>query len=166
ECAVGDVNAERGEYRLERRRMALRQIAHIAAIRGAGGGEAAAINIRQREHVVGDGHKIIKCAATPIAIDFVYKFLAISSGTARIGFDHDVARGSEDLGIPAIGPIVPPKTLRAAMDEENCGVFRILAKTGRLDHEALDPGSILAVGPQFFDGRELMAIEDGIVEVS
>ena len=50
----------------------------------------------------------------------------------------DVAVGSEKFGIPAIRPVVTPRALRPAMNEELHGILLVGVEVRWLDYEALD----------------------------
>ena len=70
----------------------------------AGGGEAEA--------------QILERRAAPVAVDRVGEGLAVAGRAVEIDGDRAIARRGEHPGVPAIGPAIAERALRAAMDQQ------------------------------------------------
>jgi len=81
--------------------------------------------------------------------------------------DHDdhVSIGGEQLGIPAIAPVVSPGPLRSAVDEELHGILFAGIEVGGLDEEALDFVAVRAGEPEGFEGGHGDLGENGVIEM-
>ena len=116
--------------------------------------------------VVETEHEVVKGTATPVSVDLVDELLSVAGGAARIDHDDDVAGGSEEIGIPAEAPIVSPRALRAAVDEELDGIFFGWVEAGRLEEESLHLFFLRPGKPEPLDGLHLDLRQYGVVEVS
>src|SRR5580704_8339463 len=90
-----------------------------------------------RLSIIQSAHQVDVWLAAPIAVDAVDEGLSVARRTARIDHDDDVSVRSEEFGIPAIAPAIPPGALRAAVDQK---LHRILFRgieAGRPDKESL-----------------------------
>src|SRR5256885_13476546 len=63
-------------------------------------------------------HQIFVRSTAPIAIDRINELLPVAGRAVEVDHDDDISVGRKQLRIPAKRPIVPPRPLRPAMDEE------------------------------------------------
>ena len=68
--------------------------------------------------VVEAQHQVLIRRPAPVAVDGVNELLPVAGRAVEVDHHDDVAVGGEQLGIPAIRPVVAPRALRAAVDEE------------------------------------------------
>ena len=94
--------------------------------------------------VVEAGHEVGEGLAAPVAVYAIDEGLAVAGGAARVDHDDDVAVGGEELGVPAVAPVVAPCALRAAVDEEFDRIFFGGVEAGGRDEEALELGAVLS----------------------
>src|SRR5947209_17010699 len=83
-------------------------------------------------------HQVFKRSAAPVAVDRVYELLSVAGRAVEVDHDDHATVRSEQLGIPAIAPVVSPRSLRPAMDEEFHRIFFGRVEVRRLDQEALN----------------------------
>src|SRR5579862_10022099 len=58
-------------------------------------------------------HQIFEWSSAPVAVDGVDEFLSIAGRAVGVDHDDDVSVGGEQLGIPAVAPVVSPGAFRA-----------------------------------------------------
>src|SRR5215469_97379 len=75
--------------------------------------------------------------AAPITVDTVNEFLTVTSRTARINQDYNIAAGSHQFRIPAIRPLLAPLPLRSAVDQKLHRILLPRVETGRLEEKTL-----------------------------
>src|SRR4051794_11278280 len=63
--------------------------------------------------------QVLQRPAAPVLVDRVGEGLAVSSRAVEIHADHAIARRREQARVPAIGPAVAERALRAAVDKQN-----------------------------------------------
>src|SRR5437870_6572357 len=97
-------------------------------------------------------HQVFKRSAAPVAVDRVNELLSVAGRAVEVDHDDHVTVRSEQLGIPAIAPVVSPRPLRPAMDEELHGIFLAGIKVRRLDQEALNFVVVSAGEPEGLEG--------------
>src|SRR6185312_16624552 len=102
---------------------------------------------------------------TPVTRDLFKKPLPITCRPARVDHHHYISVGGKELGVPAVGPGVSPRALRAAVDEEFDGVFFGGVEVGWLDEEALDFGAVRAGEPEGFERRQAQRLKEARVRV-
>src|SRR6478752_6109872 len=84
----------------------------------------------------------------------------------EVDHDDDVPAGREQLGIPAIAPVVSPGPLRPAVDEELHGIFLRGVEVRRFDQEAFDLVAVSASEPEGFNWRHEDTRQKHIIDVS
>ena len=91
--------------------------------------------------------------------------VAPNGRAAGIDHHHDVAVGGEELGVPAIAPVVAPVALRAAVDQKFERVLFRRIEARRADEEAFELGAVLGCEPEGFHLGEIEFGEKAVVEV-
>src|SRR5262249_50737757 len=77
-------------------------------------------------------HEVFKRRAAPVAVDLVDKLLPVAGRAMEVDHDDDVAVGGEEFGIPSVGPVVSPRALWSAVNEELDGIFLVGIEVGWL----------------------------------
>src|SRR5205823_7090468 len=130
-------------------------VSHVSAVAGTERAFAVFINERIMMLCVVEAlHQVFKRSAAPVAVDRVNELLSVAGRAVEVDHDDHVTVRSEHLGIPAIAPVVSPRSLRPAMDEELHGIFLVGIKVRRLDQEAFDIISVSAGEPEGFERSE------------
>src|SRR2546427_9022728 len=97
-------------------------------------------------------HQIVVNLSAPIVPDVVNELLPIARRAARIDHHSDIPWGSEELFIPAVAPVVGPRSLRAPVHKQKQGVLLRGIKTRRADEQSLDTCAIRPLEPERLRG--------------
>ncbi len=104
--------------------MAEDPVGHVSAVAGAQRALPGLIYERvMLLGVVEALHQVFKRSPAPVAVDCVNEFLPVAGRAVEVDHDDHVSVGREQLGVPAIAPIVSPRSLRPAVDEELHRIF-------------------------------------------
>src|SRR5262245_8522049 len=95
----------------------------ITPIAGAGNACVLSVNVWELYDGIKYRIQIRHDLSAPILRDFVDKPLAETSRTSWIGGGNHPSLRRPQGRIPAIGPPILPRTLRAAVNQEHCRVF-------------------------------------------
>src|SRR5206468_4667657 len=97
---------------------------HVPAVAGAQ--RALTVFIDKRIVLLGIVealHQVLKRSAAPVAVDRVNKLLPVAGRSVKINHDHNVTVRSEELGIPAVCPLIAYWDLRPAVHNELHRIF-------------------------------------------
>src|SRR5262245_43481418 len=123
---------------------------HVAAIARSRRADACLVNVRKiRDHrnsIADVGENL----AAPVAGDFGDELLSIAGRAARVWHENDVAIVGVDLRVPTITPVVSPRALWSAMNQDHKRILSTSAKAwwlhdpaGDLSPEPAGPGDFL-----------------------
>src|SRR5260370_39819020 len=83
----------------------------------------------------------------------------------EIDHHHHIPVGREEFRIPAITPVVSPRSLRPTMNEELDRIFLVGIEVRRLDKEGLNFIVSRAREPEGFKRRHCHSSEHGMIEI-
>src|SRR5580704_18051469 len=110
-------------------------------------------------------HQILKRCPTPIAVHRIDELLPIARRSMEIDHYHHIPVGREEFGIPAIAPVIPPRSLRPPMKEELDRLFLVGIEVRRLDKESLNFIVSRAREPEGFKRRHCHPSQHSMIEI-
>jgi hypothetical protein len=125
------------DRRLETAGVAEDPVHRVAAVAGPRDPLARRVHERHLHDGVEDGVQVDHDLATPVAADLVHEFLAEARRPARVRRHDDPALCGPQALTPAERPPILPRALRAAVDEEDDGIFLRRVEGRRLDQPVL-----------------------------
>src|SRR5689334_21291332 len=118
--------------------MAEHPVDHIAAEGAAGHAELRTTHPGiSGERRVEAAHEVAIDLTPPVLAHGVDEPLAVPERTARVDDDEAKTFGREHLVVPAAVPLVEPRALRSAMNEQDRRILLRGVEVGRLHDEAL-----------------------------
>ena len=87
-------------------------------------------------------HQVFVRSTAPITVNGVGELLPRASRTMEVDHDDHVSIRREQFGIPAIRPVISPRSLRAAVDEEFHRIFFRSFEVRRLNQSTFHPVAV------------------------
>mmetsp|Transcript_4934 Transcript_4934/g.17731 ORF Transcript_4934/g.17731 Transcript_4934/m.17731 type:complete len:673 (-) Transcript_4934:1368-3386(-) len=137
---------------------------HVAAIAAAGGDDALAGHPGLLQQPVGAGLDVLQLELAPVAGDAVQELEAEARRAVVVHAGHHIARGREDLVVPAPVPAVAKGRVRATVDDMHHGPLLLGVEVGRVDQPHLHLVAARALERHFLVAAETVGGQTRVIE--